>query len=130
LYWGFGGNALETDAVRDVWVRASSLPPADVANTLLVNHVKSLGICQFFHTFSHPTKQIGIRGSGFLNSGEKDVRFERKIDNHARVSGATQLKLMAYLIYGLGLALSYIYIAYLCIIIPIKIFLSSACGRC
>ena len=50
----------------------------DVANTLLVNHVKSARVCQFFHTFSHPLEQTVIRASGFVNSGEKDVRFERK----------------------------------------------------
>jgi len=28
--------------------------PVDVANTLLVNHVKFARVCQFIHTFSHP----------------------------------------------------------------------------
>jgi len=50
----------------------------DVTNTLLVNHVKSTRVCQFVHTFSHPLQQTNIRASGFSNSCEKDVRFERK----------------------------------------------------
>jgi len=50
-----------------------------------------------------------------MNSGEKNVRFDHKIDNSARGSGATLQKLTAYVMYGLGLALSYIYNAYLCI---------------
>jgi len=49
-----------------------------------------------------------------------------KIDNRARGSGATLPKLTAYVMYGLGLALSYIYNAYLCIPILIKQFLSFA----
>ena len=49
----------------------------DVANTLLVNHVKSVCVCQCVHTFSHPVT-IDIRALVFSNSGEKDVRFERK----------------------------------------------------
>jgi len=55
--------------------------------------------------------------------------FNVKIDNRARGSGATLPKLTAYVTHGLGLALSYIYNAYLCIPISIKLFLSSACGR-
>jgi len=50
----------------------------DVANTLLVNHIKSVCVCQCLHTFSHPLQQIGMRALLFSNSGEKDVRFERK----------------------------------------------------
>jgi len=42
---------------------------------------------------------------------------------------ATPSKLTAYVMYALGLALSYIYNAHLCISISIKLFLSSACGR-
>ena len=45
---------------------------------LLVNHVKSAGVCQFVHIFSHSLQQIGIKALGFLNSCEKDVYFERK----------------------------------------------------
>ena len=52
-----------------------------------------------------------------------------KIDNRAGGSGATAPKLVAYMMYGLGLALSHIYNTYLCIPISIKLFLSSACGR-
>jgi len=52
-----------------------------------------------------------------------------KIGNLAGGSGATPPKLTAYLMYGLGLALSYVYNAYLCFPISIKLFLSSACGR-
>jgi len=55
--------------------------------------------------------------------------LNEKIGNLAGVSGATPPKLTAYVMYGLGLALSYIYNAYLCIPISIKLFLSSACGR-
>jgi len=51
-----------------------------------------------------------------------------KIDNRARGSGATAPKLTVHVMYGLVLALSYIYIAYLYIPISIKLFLSSACG--
>jgi len=50
----------------------------DVANTLLVNHAKSVCVCQFVHTFSHPLQQTGIRALRFSNFGEKDVRFEGK----------------------------------------------------
>ena len=32
----------------------SSLLPVDVANTLLVNHVESVRVCQFVHTFLRP----------------------------------------------------------------------------
>jgi len=46
-----------------------------------------------------------------------------KIDNRARGSGATRPKLTAYKMYGLGLALSYIYNAFLCIPILIKLFI-------
>jgi len=52
-----------------------------------------------------------------------------KINNYAGVSGTTIPKLTAYVMYGLGLALSYIYNTYLGILISIKLFLSSACGR-
>ena len=52
-----------------------------------------------------------------------------KIGNRARGSGATPLKLTAYVMYGLGFPLSYMYNAYLGIPISIKLFLSSACGR-
>jgi len=52
-----------------------------------------------------------------------------KIDNRAGGSRGTTLKLTAYMMHVLGLALSYIYDAYLCIPISIKPFLSSACGR-
>jgi len=52
-----------------------------------------------------------------------------EIGNLAGGFGATHPKLTAYVMYGLGLALSYIYNAYLCIPISIKLFLSSACGR-
>jgi len=50
-------------------------------------------------------------------------------DNRGRGSGATAPKLTAYMMDGLGLALSYIYNAYLCIPISIKLFLSSTCVR-
>jgi len=53
-----------------------------------------------------------------------------KIENGAMGSGATPSKLMAYVVYGLGLALSCIYNAYLYIPKSIKLFLTSACGRC
>ena len=52
-----------------------------------------------------------------------------KVDNRAEGSGATAPKLAAYMMYGLGLALSYIYNAYLCIPMSIKLFLSFAGGR-
>jgi len=52
-----------------------------------------------------------------------------KIDNHVGGSGATPSKQMAYVMYGLGLALYYIYNAYLYIPKTTKLFLSSACGR-
>ena len=52
-----------------------------------------------------------------------------KIDNYVGGSGATLPILTAYVMYGLALALSYIYNAYLCIPISVKLFLSSACGR-
>jgi len=52
-----------------------------------------------------------------------------KIDNRAGGSAATPSKLTAYVMYELGLALSYIYNAYLYIAKSIKLFLSSACGR-
>jgi len=52
-----------------------------------------------------------------------------KIDNLAGGSGTTLSKLTAYVMYGLGLALSYIYNLFLCIPISIKLFRSSACGR-
>jgi len=51
------------------------------------------------------------------------------IDNCVVGSGGTPLKLTAYVMYGFGLALSYIYNAYLCIPVLIKPFLSCACGR-
>jgi len=50
----------------------------DVANTLLVDHVKSVRVCQFVHTFSHPLQQTSISALGYSNSGEKDIRFEHK----------------------------------------------------
>jgi len=52
-----------------------------------------------------------------------------KIGHLAGGSGATPPKLTTYVMYELGLALSYIYNAYLCIPISMKQFLSSACGR-
>jgi len=52
-----------------------------------------------------------------------------KIGNPAGGSEATAPKLTAYVMYGLGLALSYIYNAYICIPILIKLFLSTAYGR-
>jgi len=52
-----------------------------------------------------------------------------KIDKRAGGSGATALKLTACMMCGLWLALSYIYNAYLCIPISIKLFLSPSCGR-
>ena len=69
--------------------------------------------------------------------------LNEKIDNRARGSGATHVKLTAYEIgvrlvgsemcirdrYGLGLAISDIYNAYVCIPISIKLLLSSACER-
>jgi len=54
--------------------------------------------------------------------------FNVKIGNCAGGSVATPSKLTGYVIYRLGLALCYIYNAYLCIPISIKLFLSSACG--
>jgi len=61
----------------------------DVANTLLVNHIKSARVCQFLHAFSHPLSQTGIRALGFSNSGEKDVHLERKNCQPCWGSGAT-----------------------------------------
>ena len=55
-----------------------SLLPLDVGNTLLVNYVKSVCVCEVVHTFLHPLCQTGIRALGFSNSGEKDVHFKRK----------------------------------------------------
>jgi len=52
-----------------------------------------------------------------------------KIDNGGGVSGATPSKQTAYVMYRLGLALSYIHNAYLYIPRSIKLFLSFACGR-
>jgi len=52
-----------------------------------------------------------------------------KTDNRAGGLGVTRMKLTAYVMYGVGLALSYIYNAYLCIPILIKLFLSSAYRR-
>jgi len=51
------------------------------------------------------------------------------IGNRAGASGATPPKLTAYVMYGLGLPLFYVYNAYHCIHISIKLFLSSTCGR-
>jgi len=56
----------------------SSLLPVDVANTQIVNHVESVYVCQFVHTFLRPLQRIVIRDLGFSNSGEKNVIFERK----------------------------------------------------
>jgi len=55
--------------------------------------------------------------------------FNVKIGTLAGGLAATPLKLTAYVMYGLGLALSHIYNAYLCIPISIKLFLSTAYGR-
>ena len=52
-----------------------------------------------------------------------------KIDNRAGGSGTTLPKLTAYVMYGLGLALSNIHNPYRCIPISIQLFRSSACGR-
>ena len=65
---------------------------------------------------------------GFQILAGKMSALHVKIDNRTRGSGATPLKLTAYMMYGLGLDISYIYNAYLCISIPIDLFLSSACG--
>jgi len=51
------------------------------------------------------------------------------IDNPAGGSGATAPKLRAYVMHGLGLALSYVYNAYLCIPMSIKLLLPTAYGR-
>jgi len=56
----------------------SFLLTVDAANTLLVNHDKSVCVCQFVHTFSHLLRQTAISALGFSNSGEEDIRFERK----------------------------------------------------
>jgi len=50
----------------------------DVTSAPLVNHIKTVHVCQFVHTFSHPLQQTSNRAMGFLNFGEKDVGFERK----------------------------------------------------
>jgi len=50
------------------------------------------------------------------------------IDNRTGGSGVTLPKLAAYMMYGLGLAISYIYYAYLCMPISIKL-LCSTFGR-
>ena len=71
----------------------------DVANTLLVKYVKSMCVCQFIHTFSHPLEQTGIRPLGFSNCGEEDVRFEPKncqlrwgfVDNTAKTDGVRRV---------------------------------------
>jgi len=55
--------------------------------------------------------------------------LNEKIDNLARGSGATRPKLTVYVMYGFGLALSYIYNVFLCIPILIKLFIVSAYGR-
>ena len=65
---------------------------------------------------------------GFRILVRKKSALNVKIDNRAGVSGATLPKLTAYVMYGLGLALSYGYNAYLCIPISIKLFLSSVGG--
>jgi len=44
-----------------------------------------------------------------------------KIENSAGGSGTTLTKLTAYVMYGLGLALSYIHNPYPCILISIKL---------
>jgi len=70
-----------------------------------------------------------MRACGFSNSGEKDVRFKRKNWQPRWGLGATAPELTAYVMYGLGLALSHTYSAYLRIPISINLFLSPACGR-
>jgi len=67
--------------------------------------------------------------SGFRILLRKMSALNVKIYNRAGGSGATLPELTAYVMYGLGLALSYIYNAYLCVPISIKLFLSSAYGR-
>ena len=66
---------------------------------------------------------------GFRVLVRKISALNLKIDICAGVSGAAALKLTAYMMYELGLALSYIYNVYLRIPISIKLFLSSDCGR-
>ena len=55
--------------------------------------------------------------------------LNEKIDNRARGSGVTPVKLTAHVMYGLGLAVFYIYNAYLSIPTSIKRLVSSAYGR-
>ena len=57
---------------------------------------------------------------GFRILWEKMSALNVKIDNRAGITGATALKLTVYVMYGLGLALSHIHNAYLCIPISIK----------
>ena len=66
---------------------------------------------------------------GFRILVRKMSALNIKIDNRAGGSGATAPTLTAYMMYRLGLALSYIYNAYLCVPISIKLFLSTAYGR-
>jgi len=66
--------------------------------------------------------------SGFRILVRKMSALNVKIDNRAEGSGVTAPKLAAYMMYALGLAHSYIYDAYLCIPISIKLFLSSVGG--
>jgi len=79
----------------------------DVANTPLANYVKSVCVCEFVHTFSHPLPQTGIRALWFSNSGQKDVRFKRKNWQSRWGFGGNDPETDDTM-YGLGLALSYI----------------------
>ena len=72
---------------------------------------------------------MGIRALVFSNSGERMSALNGKIGNCAGGSVATPSKLTGYVIYRLGSALCYIFNAYLCIPISIKLFLSSVGGR-
>ena len=67
--------------------------------------------------------------SGFRILVRQMSALNVKIDSRAGGSGATTPKLTAYVMYGLGLALSYIYNLYLCIPISIKLFHSSPFGH-
>ena len=57
-----------------------SLLPVDVANTLLVNHVKSVcvGFVNSFILSSIYFNKLVSEPAGLLNYGEKDVCFERQ----------------------------------------------------
>jgi len=91
-----------------------------------------LNLCVFvnFFVLSHiRNKKLVSELLGFRILVRKLSALNVKIYNRTRGSGVTLPKLTAHLMYGLGLALSYLYNAYLCIPISIKPFLSPVCGR-